>query len=91
MSDAMQAARDALKAKGFTEAGDVYTSTRGDVERTRYEAVDGGFKRYFKGEAMLHSVLPEWQGVSGLDGANPAQAACFQWVWPPEDIATIYG
>lgn len=98
MSDAMQAARDALKAKGFTEDGDVYTSSRGDVERTRYEAVAGGFKRFFKGEAMFHSMLPEddpvFEGLppsvrNGVDADKYPRF--FQWVWPAEDIVSIYG
>ena len=100
--ETMAAAKAALVANGFVanDDGTVYTKYRnkGTVERTRYEVVDGGFHRFFKGEQAEHSLLPKgdpaWDGLppGARNGVSASEyPKFFQWVWPAEDILKIYG
>lgn len=99
--ETMAAAKAALVAHGFVANADgtVFTLTRKNgVERTRYEVVDGGFKRFFRGEPMEHSLLPKgdpaWDGLppGARNGVSASEyPKFFQWVWPAGDILKIYG
>lgn len=99
MSDVTHDAVAALKARGFVEKDDgTLVEYRNGAERTRYVLVGGGFERHFKGERMVHSMLPEDDPV--FDGLPPSVRngvdadkfpRFFQWVWPAEDIVSIYG
>lgn len=91
----MEEAKAALEAYPFFVANDdrtLFTRVKpGGRVTDRYEVVDGGFRRSYKGEPVPHSVAAKWVGVNGLDHNNPAHGDCFEWVWSPDEIVKVYG
>lgn len=80
---------EALRAFGYVD-GENGRLVRPGRATQQWKATDGGWLRFEgDGSAMPHSVASE--GVAGLDFKNEAHAEHFNWVWPDEEVARVYG
>ncbi len=95
-----------LESYGFKkEAEDwVFRNEAGDPKTKYTKALGGGFFRYeMEGGVWRqypHSIHKDWEGIGGLafdakhgatDANSKVKPECFDWIYPDEEIAKIYG
>lgn len=82
---------EALLAYGY-EPGESGRYVRRGRSTQQWKRVEGGWLRFeADGSPTPYKVAEAGEGRGGLDHANPEHHDLFDWLWPNEELARIYG